>query len=243
MKTVPISDLLQLNTDQMREVDRLMIEDYQISLLQMMENAGRNLADMAGHLLSGKVSGTAILVLCGKGNNGGGGMAAARHLHNRGARVSVHLAGAVEDLKPAPAQQWKALKKLNLISSSDAWEPADLILDAMIGYGLQGSPRPPISNWIERANASRRRILALDAPSGLDTTHGAVSGICIRAEATLTLAMPKVGLLSHNNAKGCVGDLYLGDISVPPDLFGEENLGLEVSTPFDEGPIVRVSFS
>jgi NAD(P)H-hydrate epimerase len=106
MQTIPISKLLQLNTEQMREVDRLMIEDYHISLLQMMENAGRNLADLAQFLLDGMVFGKTILVLCGQGNNGGGGMVAARHLHNRGARVKVYLAGKAAGLKPEPARQW-----------------------------------------------------------------------------------------------------------------------------------------
>lgn len=241
METVSISDLLLLTTDQMREVDRLMIEVYQISLVQMMENAGRNLAGLAGHLLGGSAGGKRVLVLCGKGNNGGGGMAAARHLHNRGARVSVRLAGAAAGLKPVPAQQWKALEKLQLVAMSPAWEPADLIIDAMIGYGLQGSPRPPISDWIHRANASGTVILALDAPSGLDTTRGSVSEICIQADATLTLAMPKLGLVA-DSARCCVGDLYLGDISVPPELYSAESLGLEAITRFNHGPIVKVAF-
>mgnify|MGYP001249715655 FL=1 len=242
MKNVPISNLLQLTTDQMREVDRLMIEDYHISLPQMMENAGRDLADLAVYLLGGSAAGKRILVLCGKGNNGGGGMAAARHLHNRGARVAVRLAGEVGGLKPVPAEQWRPLEKLGLAGRSDDWPPADLILDAMIGYGLQGAPRPPIADWIARANASRIPILALDAPSGLDTTAGRTSEICIHADATLTLAMPKVGLLAPK-ARGCVGDLYLGDISVPPALYASETLGLSVVSPFEAGPLVRVQFS
>lgn len=239
MKTIPISTLFQLTTDQMREVDRLMVEAYHISLLQMMENAGRNLADLAVHMLGGSAAGMRILVLCGKGNNGGGGMAAARHLHNRGAEVAVRLAGEVKELKPVPAQQWQPIEKLGLAAASDVWPPADLILDAMIGYGLQGAPRPPISDWIGRANASGTPILALDAPSGLDTTAGKTAGPCIQADATLTLAMPKVGLLAPE-ARGCVGELYLGDISVPAELYAANTLGLPVVWPFEEGPVVRV---
>lgn len=180
-----------------------------------------------------------ILELCGKGNNGGGGMAAARHLHNRGTRVAAHLAGAVSDLKTIPAQQWLPLQKLGLAAVGDDWPPADLILDALIGYGLVGAPRTPISDWIERANASGVKILALDAPSGLDTTAGKMAGPCIRATATLTLAMPKVGLL-RADARDCVGELFLGDISVPPALYAAEALGLEAVSPFVAGPIVKV---
>jgi NAD(P)H-hydrate epimerase len=239
MKTIPISDLPQLTTDQMREVDRLMIEEYQISLIQMMENAGRNLADLAQRLLGGSAAGKRILVLCGKGNNGGGGMAAARHLHNRGARVAVRLAGAISDLQAIPAQQWLPLQKLGLAAASDDWPPADLILDAMIGYGLEGGPRPPILDWIERANASGVKILALDVPSGLDTTAGKTTDSCIRATATLTLAMPKIGLLKAG-ARDCVGELFLGDISIPSALYTAESLGLEAVSPFVASPIVKV---
>jgi NAD(P)H-hydrate epimerase len=223
----------------MREVDRLMIEEFDITLLQMMENAGRDLANLALVLMGGSVAGKRILALCGKGNNGGGGMVAARNLHNWGAQVSVRLAGAVKALKPVPAHQWKSLQKLGLTSTGENWQPADLTLDAMIGYGLQGQPRFPILNWIAQANNSGTKILALDAPSGLDTTRGAVSKVCIQADATLTLAMPKAGLLTPS-AKGCVGELYLGDISVPSELYLAESLGLQVTSPFDEGPIVKI---
>jgi NAD(P)H-hydrate epimerase len=242
VKKVLVSDLLQLTTDQMREVDRLMVEDYHICLPQMMENAGRNLADLAVHWLGGRAVGRRILVLCGMGNNGGGGMAAARHLHTRGASVAVCLSGRVADLKPVPAQQWRPLAKLRLAAASEEWPPADLILDALIGYGLEGSPRPSISRWIERANASGTPILALDAPSGLEATKGTTTGLCIRAAATLTLAMPKVGLLAQE-AREWVGDLYLGDIAVPPELYAAESLGMAVVQPFEEGPIVRVLVS
>jgi NAD(P)H-hydrate epimerase len=92
-----------------------------------------------------------------------------------------------------------------------------LIIDAMIGYGLVGNPRPPISIWINKANASGVDILSLDAPSGLNTTSGLSSDCCIKAKATMTLAMPKTGLFTENG-KQCAGDLYLADIGVPPEL-------------------------
>jgi len=85
---------------------------------------------------------------------------------------------------------------------------ADLILDAIMGYGLTGNPRGDAAEWIERANGSGRRILALDAPSGLDTTTGTPGQPCVRARATLTLALPKTGLLA-GRARPFVGDLYV----------------------------------
>jgi len=105
--------------------------------------------------------------------------------------------------------------------------------------GFVGLPRAPITEWIARANASGTRILALDAPTGLDTTTGVPSERCIRADATLTLALPKTGLLQPG-AKAWVGELVLADIGVPPELYAAPTLGLRVRSPFGEDTIVRV---
>ncbi len=229
--------IVTLTTEQMAEVDRLMIEEYGILLIQMMENAGRNLAEQARRMM-GDLTGRRVIILCGKGNNGGGGMVAARHLHNRGAEVSVKLAGDPAGLKEIPAHQWDILQVMALTQADDPdLTEADLIVDAIIGYGLSGNPRGEAAEWIRRANAAGRPILALDAPSGLDTTSGKAGEPCIRARATLTLALPKTGLVTPA-AQEVVGELLLADISVPPGLY--RRLGLAVGPLFADGPIVRV---
>ena len=114
-----------------------------------------------------------------------------------------------------------------------------MIVDALIGYGLVGQPRDPIAEWIDRANAAARPILSLDAPSGLDTTTGATSSRSIRATATLTLALPKIGLTTPT-AKARVGKLYVADISVPPELYARPSLGLTVGPIFADDSIIRV---
>ncbi len=224
-----------LNTTEMIEVDRLMTEVYGIQLLQMMENAGRNLAKLALQMLEN--SDKKVIILCGAGNNGGGGMVAARHLHNRG--VDVHLALVGDGpLKEIPAHQWKILQKMEYRN-----EPnfnllgANLIVDAMIGYGLVGDLRSDVATIIEQVNASGVPVLSLDAPSGLNTSSGAPGKPCIRARSTLTLALPKVGLLTEA-AKDVVGDLYLADISVPPELY--KNLGLDVEHLFLKSTIMLI---
>ena len=126
-----------LTKNQMIEVDRLMISEYGIEFIQMMENAGRNLADLTGRLLGASLSGQAVCVLCGRGNNGGGGMVAARHLYNRGA--DVHVIKTTGELKDLPAKQWNILENMGMRN-----EPyynlskADIIIDALIGYGMIG---------------------------------------------------------------------------------------------------------
>src|SRR3990170_3318459 len=223
---------------QMAEVDRLMIETYSILLIQMMENAGRDLAEQARRMLDGRLTDRRIVVLCGAGNNGGGGMVAARHLHNRGAIVQAKLVGDAARLTDVPAHQWRILKVMGLAMKADPdLAQADLIVDALIGYGLSGNPRGAVAAWIERANASGRPILALDTPSGLDTTTGQPGSPCIRATATLTLALPKMGLLTPQ-ARPFVGDLYLADISVPPELYRQ--LGIEIESLFTDDFIIPI---
>ena len=232
-------DIPVLTTPQMVEVDRLMIEEYQIELIQMMENAGRNFAELARRQLGGLVVGKSIAILCGAGNNGGGGFVAARHLHNWGANVSLKLAFNPSRLKEIPAHQWRILMQMGLDSNKEPDLPkADLILDTLIGYGLSGDPRQPVAGWIDKANEAGRPILALDAPSGLDTTSGIPGNPCIKAAATLTLALPKTGLLTRE-AKVYVGDLYLADISVPPELY--QHLGIEVPNLFEKDTILKVN--
>ena len=165
-------------------------------------------------------------------------MVAARHLHNRGA--NVHLIRTSDSpLKEIPAQQWNILTKMGLQDEPDFnLVDANLIIDAMIGYGLKGNPRSGVANFIEKANASGKPILSLDAPSGLDTSSGAPGKPCIHARNTLTLALPKVGLLTES-AEEVVGSLYLADISVPPELY--KNLGLDVDALFFKDTILKIS--
>jgi NAD(P)H-hydrate epimerase len=231
MKNIPA-----LTTSQMVEVDRLMIEHYKISLVQMMENAGRNLAELAIDHLDSSESKADILILCGAGNNGGGGMVAARHLHNRGQRVRIALMD--QKLKPVPNKQWQILTAIGIKQTklSEVGNPS-LIVDAMIGYGLRGDPRSPISAWIEMANSNQASIIALDAPSGLDTSSGKPGNPCIQAAKTLTLALPKIGLLSEE-AKSKVGQLYLADIGVPPELYSK--IGIEVPHLFNRETIISI---
>ncbi len=164
---------------------------------------------------------------------------AARHLHNMGAQVNVQLAIDVHKLKDVPAHQWSILQAIDLDQADFGLESSDLILDALLGYGSRGDPRPPVREWIERANASGVPILSLDSPSGLDTTTGRVGQPCIRAAATMTLALPKTGLLAPT-AREYVGELYLADIGVPPELYAAPSLGFSAGPLFGDGPIIRL---
>ena len=222
----------------MVEVDHLMIEDYGIWLVQMMENAGRSLAELTRRLLGGDVSGRKISVLCGSGNNGGGGMVAARHLHNWGSEIAVKAVFNPERLKNIPAHQWDILRKIGVRElTTERLDQFEIILDAIFGYGLSGDPHGLAAEWIELANRSKIPILSLDAPSGLNTTSGVPGDPCISAAATMTLALPKTGLLEPA-VKPVIGDLYLADISVPPELY--QRMGISMPPVFLQDAIIRV---
>jgi len=228
-----------ITAQQMAKVDRLMVEEFGISLLQMMENAGRNLAEWARRMAGGQIRGKRVVLLCGGGNNGGGGLVAARHLHNWGAEVLYKVVADPEQMKEVPVRQLRTLKAMGLKDNETLdLVAADLVVDALVGYGLSGSPRGAVATWIERINRSNRPVLALDIPSGLDATSGIPGSPCLRATATLTLALPKVGLLTPQ-AKPYVGELYLADISVPPALY--RRLGIEMPPLFHEAVIVKIS--
>ena len=238
--------LRPISVAQMIEVDRLMIEDYGIVLLQMMENAGRGLAELAGQLLGGDSAGRKIVVLVGRGNNGGGGLVAARHLVNAAADVTVALAAPPGELGHVPEHQRFALARMKVTGSDRVTGPstlpqvldgADLVLDALIGYGLHGVPREPIASFIRAANTSRAIRLALDLPSGLEGDRGMPFDPTLRADATLTLAWPKAGLLT-TSARPVVGDLYVADISVPPGVY--RAVGVNPGPLFARGPLVRL---
>ena len=233
-----------INTDQMREVDRAMIEDYGISLVQMMENAGRNLAQLArSRFLNSCATGRRVLVLAGAGGNGGGGMACARRLHNWGATVQVTLTAPRNELAGVPLQQLEILNNMSVpfatADESSGLPPSDLVIDAMIGYGLTGPPRGVSATLIDDANSQGAPILALDVPSGVDSATGEAGGAAIRATATLTLAMPKSGFRAES-AKHYIGELYLADIGVPPELYSRPPLSLNVGNVFAEDEIVRL---
>jgi NAD(P)H-hydrate epimerase len=222
----------------MIEVDRLMMEEFGIQLIQMMENAGKNLAELSRRMLGGDVRAKRIAVLSGAGNNGGGGMVSARHLHNWGADVMLKVFGTLSETKNIPVHQLRILELMGISNRATVdLTNTDLIIDAMIGYGLTGDPRGIVANWITRVNDAGRPVLALDTPSGLDTTTGTPGNPCVRASATLTLALPKTGLVAAE-AIAYVGDLYLADISVPPQLY--KRLGIEIPPIFTHDTIVNI---
>jgi NAD(P)H-hydrate epimerase len=216
-----------VTAEQMREVDRIAMEETGPNLFQMMENAGRNLALLALEVLGQGWDKAGIMVLAGGGGNGGGGICAARHLANRGMRVKLCLAEP-DRLGEVPSFQRKVFQSTSGTEVEAAHvreEPADLILDALIGYGLKSAPRGSVAELIHWANETKAPILALDLPSGVNATTGETPGACIKPQWTMTLALPKTGLLPEHT-----GDLFLADIGIPAGTY--RRMGLRYVAPF-----------
>jgi len=242
MNTIPT-----VTIDQMREIDRMMVEDIGVSIIMMMENASRNIAVIARRMLGGSVKNKKIVILCGKGNNGGDGLGAARHLINFGAKVVCLLTTEVGELKTDARKQYDILHNSQAhveayhgprcFSLLEEFIDADLLIDALIGYDLKGNPREPIETFIQKANESEKPILSVDIPSGLQGDTGEPLFPTIKAATTLTLALPKVGLLTEK-AKEFVGELYVTDLSVPKSVY--DRLSIDVPVLFEHQEIVKV---
>jgi hydroxyethylthiazole kinase-like uncharacterized protein yjeF len=232
---------------QMAEVDRIATRELHIPVDVLMENAGRQTAAAARAFLGGSVAGKRVVALIGSGNNGGDAAVALRHLVSWGAQVRAELAASQERMRETTRVQ---IGRLLLATHSriatvrDASErglrdlDADLLIDGLLGYSAHGAPRDTVATMIDAANASNVPILAVDLPSGIDPASGAVSGTAIRAVATVTLALPKPGLLAPG-AHEYVGQLVLADVGIPHAAF--VRVGLKTWTLFEEGDLVRIA--
>lgn len=226
----------------MREVDRAMIDDFNITLLQMMENAGRNLAEVVVRtVFANNPDDKRVVVATGPGGNGGGALVAARHLHNRGCRVEVLLAADESKLTDAVRHQLGIVRSIGILvenNPDDMQLSADVIIDGLFGYSLSGNPREPAATVIRRMNESVTPVISNDIPSGIDATSGEIYDPAVKATATVTIALPKTGLTGVGSSR-LIGDLFLGDISVPAELYARF-LGISVPALFAEGPVLEI---
>jgi NAD(P)H-hydrate epimerase len=213
-------DVPSITVDQMREVDRLMVEEFGIILPQMMENAGRILAELTMELfVPDRAS-----ILVGKGHNGGGGLVAARYLHNKGVDTEVVLASP--DLAEVPMRRLSTLRALDLPIRSSMEHEDGIIVDALLGYNQLGAPRGRIGDLVEAGEESRLPVISLDVPTGFDLERGEYQNISFKDPPTLTLGLPKA------NMEGNIKDLWLGDIGIPREVY--EMVGIDVPVMFRE---------
>jgi len=222
--------MIRLTRNQLRSIDRLAIKRYHILGEVLMENASRAIADVSCEMLGGQCTGE-ILIVCGGGNNGGDGLAAARHLHNRGADVRILLTSDPGKYTSEAQINWQIVSAMNLLVF-----PADdinfqkskprLILDAIFGTGLSQAPREPFPKTVAAMHALSVPILAVDIPSGMDCDSGKpLGGVCVKATRTVTFVSQKIGFAAPE-AREYLGQITVGDIGCPRELIVEAARGI-----------------
>ena len=213
-----------LTREQVRDVDRLAIDDYGMLGLVLMENAGRNSAELLRTLgISGRVT-----ICCGKGNNGGDGFVIARHLENAGVDVRVLLCVPPSSLTGDARANLSIIEKARtpIIAPPFDWEKelvgSDWIVDALLGTGTQGTIREPFLSAITSINSAKRKVFAVDLPSGLDCDTGQALGTCVRADHTATFVARKIGFDIPGTTEW-TGTVHVIDIGVPRSLLESLN--------------------
>src|SRR5262245_14262558 len=206
---------------EMRAVDARAIETLGIPGTRLMDNAGTGAAALIARAFA-PIRGKRVVIMCGRGNNGGDGFVVARRLKAKGARIEVVLLGRAADVKGDAAwalRQWRG--GVREITDEAGLEPlarplrgADLLVDGMLGTGLAGPAHGLIARAIDVVNAAERPVVSLDVPSGLGSDSGTLPGPVVKARLTATFAGYKRGLLAHPGA-ALAGDVSVIDIGVP----------------------------
>jgi len=228
-----------LTSFQSRECDRRAAEQLGVPSIVLMENAALSVVEVLEKHV-GVEPKQKVAVACGRGNNGGDGLAIARHLHNMGVNVSVYLMARASDLKGDAAINCASAASIGipvvevvdeskLAEFEAALREAQLVIDALLGTGITGEVRGIIADAVKVINSCGKHIVAVDVPSGLNSDTGEVCGVCINADVTVTLGAIKRGLLLFPGAEH-VGDLFLGYIGVPKELFESFEPWVKVTT-------------
>lgn len=232
-----------VTAQQMRALDRAAIETHGIPSLGLMERAGSAVADAAADYAARRKG--PIAVVCGRGNNGGDGLVAARLLIERGFEVLTFLLARSSDLSPDARANWERLVPLTArifeLSHPDEirlhhplFAGASVIIDALLGTGLERPVEGPLAQLIDYLNILKRPIIAVDLPSGLSADTGEPLGTAVRASKTITLGLPKVGLYAGMSAD-YTGEIVVADIGIP----AEEVQGLAVEQNITDHATVR----
>lgn len=221
--------LAVVTAERMREVDRLAVERHGIPALTLMENAGRLVAAETAALIGAeRLKESLVTVCCGRGNNGGDGLVAARHLKEAGAEVMAFLAPAKRDGRYSPEVQENLRRAAavgvsvhqvseELVELDVRLRSSAVVVDALLGTGASGKPAGPVHKMIQCINKAGKPVVAVDIPSGLHPDTGYHSGVVVQATLTLALGLPKKGLLAVH-ARRFVGELKVLDIGFPKEL-------------------------
>ena len=237
---------------EMKRLDRWAIDIYGMPSLLLMENAGAAAVKKSGQILN-KLEGKQIIILAGKGNNGGDALVAARHLHDLGAEIRLFLVFAPEEMSGDVAVNWQLIEKKGLkwhmLRDENSFyilrlrlNQCDLVIDGIFGTGFKGSPDNNVVRVIQAVNESNVPVLAIDIPSGLDADTGRVENCAVKADHTITFAWLKRGLVLFPGKK-YAGNVEVADISLPKEAVNElEQEVFYVTEDFVEGLVPLIDW-
>lgn len=209
--------------ERMREIDRLAVEKYSISIDELVQRAGKAVFSAAMKVLAGRNS---VLVVCGKGNNGADGLVAAELLARAGCAVDLVFACDHDDLGPRNLDLLQACLEANVtpvqgLTSHQSLKPQyDLIIDAILGTGVSGAPTGPVARAIEMIQSIGGEVLSVDVPSGIDANTGSAAGSHVVANHTINLGLPKPFLFLGEGSQAC-GSWTLDQLGFPDELLSE----------------------
>jgi NAD(P)H-hydrate epimerase len=220
-----MDNMVRLTREQVRQIDRLSVERYHIPGEVMMEIAAVAAAGVAISMIDPGKQGE-IIILCGGGNNGGDGLALARHLHNRQYDIRIFFTSDPAKYAKEAKTNWEIVQAMNLPTAHAnpetlAAQRSILIVDAIFGTGLKDAPREPFPKIVAAVEQIGAPVLAIDIPSGLDCDTGLPLGpACIKAQRTITFVAEKAGF-ANSQARDYLGKITVGDIGCPRELIAD----------------------
>ena len=236
-------DLPPVSTSMLADVEQSAV-NFGVTRDQMTEAAARAAAALARKILDNQVAGSSVVALCGSGVKACVALHALRILHGFGAQCAAVLTGTEQDMRPetlAAATVCEALKLPLYQPRSPAVRgavaDADLVIDGLVGVGLDGAPREPLASLIRLSNEVRPQALSLECPSGLEPDSGEPLPPTLKATTTLALGLPAAGLFG-SLAWQYTGELWLCDIGYPPEAL--EAADLDGEDIFESNELVRL---
>ncbi|MCR4426842.1 MAG: NAD(P)H-hydrate dehydratase [Firmicutes bacterium] len=233
---------------EIRKIDEAAIGQFGVAGIALMENAGASVARAAFRILAGEPGGCparfSVVVFAGRGNNGGDGFVAARHLLGAGFNVRVYLLGESRNVEGDAGANLSILRSMGVCpeelcddSPEHLWadvgatvRDAHVIIDAMLGTGARGEPSPAILRAIAIIRACARPVIAVDIPTGVDADTGACTSQCVRADTTVTFGLPKIGLVSYPGRE-FAGLIVVSPIGIPEALLESPAIQTNLTTP------------
>ena len=219
--------------EEMRNIDRAATEIANIPSIILMENAA--IACVNELKKDFDIRKCSVAVFCGKGNNGGDGLAIARHLFNMGVKVNIYLISG-NDFSGDAQINYNIVKSMDIpvdtVTDTDGFKYVirsyDIIVDAILGTGISGTVRETAFDVIKLINENARYVMSVDVPSGINSDSGEICGICVNANKTVTFAAYKIGMFMYP-AADCTGQVVVAPISIPEFLYDTQSLQINVT--------------